>query len=79
MTLELDIIKERFMEYGLWSLVEDTSDDGDGKGDDLQLTKEGAEAVKMIIELVEEQLEDLNLGVAKVKEDLSNKISSYEL
>ena len=33
--------KELFAEWGLWSLVEDISDDGDGEGDNLQLTPEG--------------------------------------
>ena len=33
--------KEIFASFGLWSLVEDISDDGDGKGDNLQLTKDG--------------------------------------
>ena len=33
--------KELLASFGLWSLVEDISDDGDGKGDNLQLTKDG--------------------------------------
>jgi hypothetical protein len=33
--------KEIFASFGLWSLVEDISDDGDGEGDSLQLTKDG--------------------------------------
>lgn len=33
--------KEIFASFGLWSLVEDISDDGDGEGDNLQLTKDG--------------------------------------
>lgn len=33
--------REVFAGFGLWSLVEDISDDGDGKGDNLQLTKDG--------------------------------------
>lgn len=49
-------IKELFAEWGLWSLVEDISDDGDGEGDALQLTKEGLEAHRMVEELLEEKL-----------------------
>lgn len=48
--------KELFAEWGLWSLVEDISDDGDGTGDALQLTKEGLEAHRMIEELLEEHI-----------------------
>jgi len=44
----MENIKELFAEWGLWSLVEDISDDGDGTGDNLQLTKEGSEAQRMI-------------------------------
>lgn len=44
----MENIKEIFASFGLWSLVEDISDDGDGIGDDLQLTKEGEEARRMI-------------------------------
>lgn len=33
--------KEMFASFGLWSLVDDISDDGDGQGDNLQLTKDG--------------------------------------
>lgn len=33
--------KELLASFGLWLLVEDISDDGDGKGDNLQLTKDG--------------------------------------
>lgn len=33
--------KEIFASFGLWSLVDDISDDGDGQGDNLQLTKDG--------------------------------------
>ena len=51
----MENIKELFAEWGLWSLVEDISDDGDGTGDNLQLTKEGLEAHRMIEELLEER------------------------
>lgn len=51
----MENIKEIFASFGLWSLVEDVSDDGDGIGDDLQLTKEGLEAHRMIEELLEER------------------------
>ena len=44
-------IKNIFAEHGLWSLVEDISDDGDG--DNLQLTKEGLEAHRMIESILE--------------------------
>ena len=48
-------VKNLFAEWGLWSLVEDISDDGDGEGDNLQLTKEGLKAHKMIERLLEER------------------------
>lgn len=47
--------RELFAEWGLWSLVEDISDDGDGQGDNLQLTKEGREAYRMIKGLLDER------------------------
>jgi len=70
-------IKELFAEWGLWSLVEDISDDGDGVGDNLQLTKEGSEAQRMIEQLLSERTpskEDIIGAVArgytyKVNED----------
>lgn len=46
-------IKNLFAEWGLWSLVKDISDDGDGQGDNLQLTREGKEAHRMIKELID--------------------------
>ena len=51
----MENIEELFAEWGLWGLVEDISDDGDGEGDDLQLTKEGLEAERMIDQLLSER------------------------
>ena len=48
-------IKELFAEWGLWSLIDDISDDGDGHGDNLQLTKEGLEAERMLNLLLSDQ------------------------
>ena len=42
--IETEELKELFAEWGLWSLIDDISDDGDGHGDNLQLTKEGLES-----------------------------------
>ena len=54
----MENIKEIFASFGLWSLVEDISDDGDGIGDDLQLTKEGEEARRMIDQEIEKAREE---------------------
>lgn len=62
--------REKFAEWGLWSLVEDISDDGDGEGDNLQLTKEGKEASRMIEQLLDEREREL-------LEDIVNK-NTYE-
>lgn len=62
----MENIKELFAEWGLWSLVEDISDDGDGTGDNLQLTKEGLEAQRMLDqELDKARGEGFNDGVEK--------------
>ena len=53
--IETEDIKELFAEWGLWSLVDDISPDGDGHGDNLQLTKEGLEAERMINLLLSDQ------------------------
>lgn len=53
--IETDELKELFAEWGLWSLVDDISPDGDGHGDNLQLTKEGLEAERMINLLLSDQ------------------------
>jgi len=53
--IETEDIKELFAEWGLWSLIDDVSPDGDGHGDNLQLTKEGLEAERMINQLLEEK------------------------
>lgn len=39
--------------FGLWNLVEDISDDGDGKGGELQLTKDG----KLLVSEIEQEIE----------------------
>jgi len=53
--IETEDIKELFAEWGLWSLIDDVSPDGDGHGDNLQLTKEGLEAERMINLLLSDQ------------------------
>jgi len=53
--IETEDIKELFAEWGLWSLIDDISPDGDGHGDNLQLTKEGLEAERMINLLLDDQ------------------------
>ena len=53
--IETEDIKELFAEWGLWSLIDDVSHDGDGHGDNLQLTKEGLEAERMINLLLSDQ------------------------
>ena len=55
----MENIKEIFASFGLWSLVEDVSDDGDGIGDDLQLTKEGEEARRMIEQQLDKAREEV--------------------
>jgi len=57
--IEVDELKELFAEWGLWSLIDDISDDGDGHGDNLQLTKEGLEAERMIDRLLEDKIEEV--------------------
>lgn len=57
--IETEDIKELFAEWGLWSLIDDISDDGDGHGDNLQLTKEGLEAERMIDRLLEDKIEEV--------------------
>jgi hypothetical protein len=61
--IEIDELKELFAEWGLWSLVDDISDDGDGHGDNLQLTKEGLEAERMIDRLLEEKIVEVLHGL----------------
>jgi hypothetical protein len=53
--IETEELKELFAEWGLWSLIDDISPDGDGHGDNLQLTKEGLEAERMINLLLDDQ------------------------
>lgn len=48
-------IKELFAEWGLWSLVEDASDDGDGN---LQLTHRGRMFVEELSKLLKNDNED---------------------
>jgi len=57
--IETEELKELFAEWGLWSLIDDISDDGDGHGDNLQLTKEGLEAERMIDRLLEDKIEEV--------------------
>ena len=57
--IETEDIKELFAEWGLWSLIDDVSPDGDGHGDNLQLTKEGLEAERMIDRLLEDKIEEV--------------------
>ena len=45
--------------FGLWSLVEDISDDGDGEGDDLQLTEDGEIFVSEITQELEKAREEV--------------------
>jgi len=53
--IETEELKELFAEWGLWSLVDDISPDGDGHGDNLELTREGLEAKRMIDQLLEDE------------------------
>ena len=57
--IETEELKELFAEWGLWSLIDDISDDEDGHGDNLQLTKEGLEAERMIDRLLEDKIEEV--------------------
>ena len=57
--IETEELKELFAEWGLWSLIDDISDDGGGHGDNLQLTKEGLEAERMIDRLLEDKIEEV--------------------
>ena len=45
--------REIFASFGLWSLVEDISDDGGGNGDELQLTKDG----ELLLSDIEQEIE----------------------
>ena len=63
--------KEKFVEWGLWSLVEDISDDGDGEGDNLQLTKEGKEASRMIKQLLDERKREVLEEAKKIIDEES--------
>ena len=51
--------------FGLWSLVEDISDDGDGEGDDLQLTEDGEIFVSEITQELERAREEEKKKVLK--------------
>jgi len=57
--IEVDELKELFAEWGLWSLVDDISPDGDGHGDNLELTREGLEAKRMIDRLLEDKMAEV--------------------
>ncbi len=72
-------IKELFAEWGLWSLIDDISDDGDGHGDNLQLTKEGLEAKRMIDQLLEDEYqrgvkEGIKMKMTKDQETLEKGV-----
>jgi len=72
-------IKELFAEWGLWSLIDDISDDGDGHGDNLQLTKEGLEAKRMIDQLLEDEYqrgvkEGIKMKMTKDQEKLEKGV-----
>ena len=75
----MENIKELFAEWGLCSLVEDISDDGDGIGDDLQLTKEGEEARRMIDQELDKAREEGRKEVLKEVEYALAKDLRYEL
>ena len=59
--------KEIFASFGLWSLVEDISDDGDGEGDNLQLTKDG----ELFVSEIQQELD-------KVREEGYEKGKDYQ-
>ncbi|NLB11806.1 hypothetical protein GX830_00295 [Candidatus Dojkabacteria bacterium] len=67
----MENIKELFAEWGLWSLVEDISDDGDGEGDNLQLTPEGKEASRMVEQELDKAREEVLGEVLSKGRDLS--------
>ena len=69
----MENIKELFAEWGLWSLVEDISDDGDGTGDNLQLTKEGSEAQRMIDQELDKAREEGYEKLIEVFNNLKNE------
>lgn len=76
--IEIDELKELFAEWGLWSLVDDISPDGDGHGDNLQLTNEGLEAERMINLLLDDQfqkqsIEKWNQNERKKKDIITRK------
>lgn len=75
--IEVDELKELFAEWGLWSLVDDISPDGDGHGDNLELTKEGLEAERMINQLLEEKTEQSNKVSVNGKEWKERYIERY--
>ena len=53
--------------FGLWNLVEDISDDGDGKGGELQLTKDG----KLLVSEIEQEIE-------KARKDIYSEFLEYK-
>ena len=75
----MENIKELFAEWGLWSLVEDISDDGDGTGDNLQLTKEGSEAQRMIEQELDKAREEqfTQKELKRIEELLGFMLSDY--
>ena len=71
-------IKELFAGWGLWSLVEDISDDGDGTGDNLQLTKEGLEAKRMIEQLLSERTDKVYREILDYSEGFSDEFTALQ-
>lgn len=66
--------KEIFASFGLWSLVEDISDDGDGEGDNLQLTKDG----ELFVSEIQQELDRAREEGKKECADLFQKVDYYE-
>lgn len=58
--------KELLASFGLWLLVEDISDDGDGEGDNLQLTKDG----ELFVSEIQQELDRAREEGTFTKEEL---------
>ena len=65
--------REIFAGFGLWSLVEDISEDGDGKEDKLQLTKDGELLLSDIEQEIEKAREEGKKEYIKMKIKLLKK------
>jgi len=70
--------KELLASFGLWLLVEDISDDGDGKGDNLQLTKDGELFVSEIQQELDKAREEGRKYALKEVEYTLAKDKRYE-